>query len=71
MPIQNNKGHTLKVETNIGGEIFHDEAVREVYYTTPKPERKPTSYDMKCFGHGNDQPEAPEPVKPFAKAKPQ
>ena len=75
MPIGNGEGYTLKVETNIGGKVFHDEEVREVYYSTPKPERKPTSYDMNVFGHGNDQPPAPAPeqkvVKPFAKAKPQ
>ena len=74
MPIQNNKGHTLKVETNIGGQIFHDEEVRAEYYRTETPVRKTTSYDMNVFGSNQGQPEpAPEPkiAKPFAKAKPQ
>ena len=74
MPIQNNKGHTLKVETNIGGQIFHDEEVRAEYYRTEVPVRKTTAYDMNVFGSNQGQPEpAPEKkvTKPFAKAKPQ
>ena len=73
MPIGNGEGYKLKVETNIGGQIFHDEEVTNEYYRTETPKRTPNRYDMNVFGHGNDQPEVPEQkvVKPFAKAKPQ
>ena len=55
MPISN-KGTNLRVETNIGGQIYLDEEVREVFYkqnsqTKPQPNADEVPMSMKTFGH--------------------
>ncbi len=64
MPISN-KGTSLKVETNIGGNIYHDETVRDVYYRhnlqrSTQREAGTHPMDMKTYGHPNSAPEVEE-----------
>ncbi len=59
MPISN-KGTSLKVETNIGGNIYHDETVRDVYYRhnlqrSTQREAGTHPMDMKTYGHPTSQ----------------
>ena len=59
MPISN-KGTSLRVETNINGTIFEDEAVRDVYYrrnlqTQTHREVGTKAMDMKTYGHPTSQ----------------
>lgn len=79
MPIGNGEGYKLKVETNIGGEIFHDEEVIQAYYkrNVQDGEKRVVGtnrYDANVFGHSRQG--EPEPtverkqVKPFTTPKP-
>ena len=72
-PIGNHDSHKLQVTTNVGGKLYENEEVTQVYYhghKSVKPPIPPAAM-MGVFGSNQGQPEAPEPVKPFAKAKPQ
>ena len=62
MPIQNNKGHTLKVTTNVGGKLYENEEVTQVYYhghTSVKPPIPPAA-TMQVFGSNQPQVQATE-----------
>ena len=59
MPISN-KGTSLRVETNINGTIFENEAVRDVYYRRNSQQQTQRAagtkpMDMKTFGHPTSQ----------------
>ena len=62
MPIQNNKGHTLNVTTNIAGKLYENEEVTQVYYHGHKRERPtaPSAATMEVFGSNQGQPQATE-----------
>ena len=62
MPIQNNKGHTLNVTTNIAGKLYENEEVTQVYYHGHKRERpsSPPAATMEVFGSNQGQPQAVE-----------
>ena len=64
MPINSNKT-TLKVETNIGGNIYNDEEVTNIYYNhnlQRSTQREAGSHpmDMKTYGHPDSAPEVEE-----------
>ena len=61
MPIQNNKGHTLNVTTNIAGKLYENEEVTQVYYHGHKRERPtaPSAATMEVFGSNQQLPDAP------------
>ena len=62
MPIGNHKSHELKVTTNVGGKLYENEEVTQVYYHGHKSVKPPIppAATMEVFGSNQNQPQAVE-----------